>query len=267
MSLRRRADITRIGLIQIQCEKATIGQNLETMARYFEEAAERGVEIIGFPEMCLTGYAVPTKYPEAVISLEGPEVDQLLKLTERYSATVLAGLIEANPSGKPFITQIVVRRGVMQGFYRKITIEDEEVEWFSPGQDVPVFQSEGLTFGIAICADVGNKAVFAECARQGAKIVFELAAPGLYGEQATRNWQAGYEWWEGECRKHLSGYAREYGLWIAVATQAGRTVDEDFPGGGYVFGPTGERVYATADHLPGAVYLELDFEANRVVEL
>jgi hypothetical protein len=25
-------------------------------------------------------------------------------------------------------------------------------------------------------------------------------------------------------------------------TQAGRTVDEDFPGGGYIFSPTGERV-------------------------
>jgi predicted amidohydrolase len=132
---------------------------------------------------------------------------------------------------------------------------------------VPVFQSGGVTFGIAICADIENEQVFAECGRQGAHIVFELAAPGLYGEQATRNWQSGYAWWEGMCQNHLSRYARDYGLWIGVATQAGRTIDEDFPGGGYVFAPTGERIYTTADWLPGAVYVALDFETHQVVDL
>jgi hypothetical protein len=54
-----------------------------------------------------------------------------------------------------------------------------------------------------ICADIGNEQIFAECARQGAQIVFELAAPGLYGEQATRNWQSGFAWWEGECQNYF----------------------------------------------------------------
>jgi predicted amidohydrolase len=259
--------VIRIGLIQMHCEKGAIQQNLETIASTLEESAAHGVEMIGFPEMSLTGYAVPPRFPEAGIDLDGPEVAQLLKLTEPYPATVLVGLIEKNPAGLPFITQIVVRQGVLQGYYRKITIKDEETEWFSPGQGVPVFQAGGLTYGMAICADIGNEVVFAECARQGAKIVFELAAPGLYGEQATRDWQSGYAWWEGECQKHLSRYAQEYGLWIGVATQAGRTIDEDFPGGGYLFAPGGERMFATADWLPGAVYLALDFETQQGMKL
>jgi hypothetical protein len=65
----------------------------------------------------------------------------------------------------------------------------------------------------------------------------------------------------------LSRYAQTYGLWVGVATQTGRTIDEDFPGGGYVFSPKGERVYATVDYLPGAVYLKLNFENNQVVKL
>jgi predicted amidohydrolase len=155
----------------------------------------------------------------------------------------------------------------LQGYYRKTTIKDEEAEWFSEGKGVPVFQHAGLTFGIAICADIGNEAVFAACGQQGAQIVFELAAPGLYGEQETRNWQSGYEWWEGECQKYLSRYAQTFGFWIGVATQAGRTVDEDFPGGGYVFAPSGERVYATTDGSPGAVYLGIDLQTGQIVNL
>jgi predicted amidohydrolase len=248
----------------MRCEKGAIAENLQSIAQYLHAATERNIDILGFPEMSLTGYADPTRDPTVCLRLDGPEVGQLLELTRAYSGTVLVGLIEDNPAGKPFITQIAIRQGKLLGHYRKLTIKDEEAEWFSAGTEVPVFQHDTLTFGIAICADIGNEMVYAECARQGARLVFELAAPGLYGEQATRNWRSGYEWWEGECQKHLSDYARKYALWIGVATQAGRTSDEDFPGGGYVFAPNGQRVYATADWSPGAVYLALDFEKERV---
>ncbi len=259
--------MTRIGLVQMHCEKAAIGDNLKTIASCLQEADSRGVEILCFPEMSLTGYADPSKYPQAVIRLDGPEVDQLLNLTRPYATTILVGLIEQNPVGKPFITQIVVRQGALLGYYHKITIKDDEEKWFSPGQQVPVFQLGELTYGLALCADIQNETVFAKCREQGAPIVLELAAPGLYGEQATRNWKTGYAWWEGECKKYLSEYARKYGLWIGVATQAGRTVDEDFPGGGYVFAPSGERVYATRDGRPGVVYLELDLQTGQVKQL
>jgi len=257
----------KIGLIQMYCEKAAMADNLARISHYLDEAVTLNVDIVGLPEMNITGYADPTKYPEAIIRLDGPEVAQVLEMTRGKPVTVLAGLIEENPTGKPFITQIVVRDGQLLGHYRKVTIKDEEADWFSPGETVPVFSHNGLTFGLAICADIGNEQVYAECARQGAKIVFELAAPGLYGEQATRNWQSGFEWWEGECQKYLSQYTQTYGIWVAVATQAGRTIDEDFPGGGYVFAPDGQRLFATPDWSVGAVYLEIDMVTGRVSPL
>lgn len=257
----------RVGLIQMRCEKSAIAENMTQMARYFAQAVARDVDIVGFPEMSITGYADPTRYPDAILSLDGPQVAHIVEMTQGQPTTLLAGLIEANPRGKPFITHIAVRDGQLLGSYRKRTIKDEEAEWFSAGETVPVFEHGDLTFGVAICADIGNREVFAECARQGAQMVFELAAPGLYGEQATRNWRSGFEWWEGECQTHLSQYASEYGLWIAVATQAGRTIDEDFPGGGYVFAPDGRRLFATPDWSPGAVYIEIEFDTQRVQAL
>lgn len=256
--------MVRVGLIQMRCEKGAIAENLASLSRYLAEAAMRNVDIIGFPEMSITGYADPTRYPEAIVRLDGPEVAQVLEMTRGQSITVLAGLIEENPEGKPFITQIVARDGELLGCYRKKTIKDEEADWFVPGEVVSVFTHGDLTFGIAICADIGNQEVFAECARQGAQIVFELAAPGLYGEQATRNWRSGFEWWAGKCQKYLSQYTQEYGIWVVVATQAGRTVDEDFPGGGYVFAPDGQRLYATPDWSVGVVYLELGLDTHGV---
>jgi predicted amidohydrolase len=132
---------------------------------------------------------------------------------------------------------------------------NEEAAWFAPGQDpVPVFAHPATTFGVAICADIDSPAVFAESSRQGARLVFEAAAPGLYGSQAERDWRAGFEWWRGECMSKLGRYARDNGVHIAVATQAGRTVDEDFPGGGYLFAPDGACVAATPDWSEGVLY-------------
>ena len=257
----------KIGLIQMRCEKAAIAENLEQTARYIAEAAARGVDIVGFPEAGITGYVNPVRYPESVLRLDGPEVAQVIEMTRGHSTTVLAGLVEENPDGKPFITQIVARDGELLGFYRKIRNVEEDAEWYACGNVIPVFPHDDLIFGISICADIGAEKVFAECARQGAQIVFELAAPGLYGEQSTRDWRSGFAWWEGVCEKHLPGYASKYHIWIAVATQAGRTVDEDFPGGGYIYTPDGERVYATPGWSPGAVYLELDLDTYQVKEL
>src|SRR5215469_10160908 len=171
--------------------------------------------------------------------------------------TAIAGIVEANPEGKPFITQVVAFNGHFLDYYRKKTIITDEVVWFAPGASTAVFAHPKAVCGLAICADIENPAVFADNAALGARIIFEAAAPGLYGEQATRNWQTGYNWWRSECHTKLSQYARDQQVSIAVATQAGRTSDEDFPGGGYVFSPDGSCLSEALDWSEGMLYATL----------
>lgn len=258
----------RIGLIQMRSEKGAIEENLKAISGFIKEADKRGIDILGLPEASVTGYHNPTRYPQAIISTEGPEVDALLRMTRGRTPTVLAGLIEKNPAGKPFITHVVVHDGKITGPYRKRRLGGQpDTDWFSRGRKTIAFTYGDIKYGIAICADIAGENIFAEYARQGAQIVFELAAPGLHGEQSTRDWQRGYKWWERVCLRRLSRYAKKYGIWIAVATQAGRTKDEDFPGGGFVFNPDGNRVYTTKDWNPCEVYLEIDLKNGRITEL
>lgn len=250
----------RIGLVQMRCEKGDIAANLGAIAAYLRTGRERGIDmergidIMCFPEGSITGYVDPRRYPEAVLSLSDPAIAQFAALTRTGPVTALAGIIERNPDGLPYITQIVARDGEVLGFLRKRTIPEEAADLFAPATTAGVFAHPEIPFGIAICADIDNAALFAEHARGGARVIFEVAAPGLYGDQATRDWAAGYDWWEGKCATKLGRYAREYGVYIAIATQAGRTRDEDFPGGGYVFGPDGQRLSATADWSEGVLY-------------
>ncbi|MGH2485617.1 MAG: carbon-nitrogen hydrolase family protein, partial [Ktedonobacterales bacterium] len=144
-----------LGLIQMRCEKGDLAGNLATTARYLDEGRERDVEMMVFPEASLTGYVDPSRAPGAVIALDHSAIAEFLALTRRAPAmTILAGVIEANPAGPPFITQLVARTGALVGVYRKRTIPDEEAHLFTPAQTPGVFTHDGLRFGVAICADI-----------------------------------------------------------------------------------------------------------------
>jgi predicted amidohydrolase len=252
----------KIALVQMCSEKGDIPANLSATRAYIAEAEATGAEVIAFPEMSLTGYLDPLRWPSAVLALDSEPVKELARMTHGSNLTVLAGIVERNPDGKPFITQVVAQGGEVVGCYRKQTIPSDESGWFAPGSGGSLFEHQGIPFGIAICADIDCADVFSTQAQAGAVVIFECASPGLYGEQASRNWQSGYDWWRGECAAKLGRYARESGVYIAVATHAGRTVDEDFPGGGYLIDPTGVCVTETPDWSEQVLYATIPVEAG-----
>lgn len=247
-----------LGLVQMHCPKGEAQTNLTTTQKYIKEAASKNVDFICFPEMSITGYINSNNFPEALLSLDSSEITRFIKMTENNNVTAIAGIAEKNPNGQPFITQIIAHRGALLGYYRKINIVKDEKGLFSSGSKISIFNHPLLKFGVSVCADIDKREIFEEYTKQGAKIIFESAAPGLYGAQATRNWQSGFNWWKNECWTKLGTYARTYKIYIAVATQAGRTIDEDFPGGGYVFNPSGETIYSTPDWKDGILYADID---------
>jgi predicted amidohydrolase len=242
----------KLALAQMRCEKGDWAGNLERVERYMEQARAEGCDIVVFPEMSLSGYCTPARFPESVQALDSEWLERFVRLTKQYGIAASAGFIEANPEGKPFITQVLAQDGRMIGSYRKRHIVDEEVEWFSAGEHTPVFHLKlphsEIAVALAVCADSDNPAVFADAARGGAQIVLHSSAPGLYGRRTDEaSWQAGFDWYKSYLGERLPGYAREYESYIAVATQTGATLDEDFPGGSFVFGPGGECLLASPD--------------------
>lgn len=247
----------KIGLVQMNCEKTAIERNLLIMDEYLSICKTNKVDIVCFPEMNITGYIDPNQHPNAVLSLDHKAIKQVIQYSGLYSLCIIAGFVENNPEGKPYINQFVSHNGKLLGYYRKKTIKDEEADWFSSGDQQPTFSVLGLTFGLSICADIDDPNIFGEYAQKGVKIVFESAAPGLNGEQENRNWLSGYNWWRNNCIEKLGKYASEESIFIGVATQSGRTIDEDFPGGGYLFNPHGECLAESRDWGANVLYVQI----------
>ena len=247
----------KLALVQMRCEKAAIGDNVRRMETFLNRAENLSADIICFPEMNITGYVTPRKFPGAVIGWGDPRLDPLFAWSEGSPASIIAGITERNSDGMPFVSQSVIRGGKVVGSYRKINIAADEAMMFSSGSEVLVSEHGGVKFGVLTCADQDREDLFALCAGKGARLVLLPSAPGLFGAQARRNWRSGYEWWRETCRNGIGSYAKRLGIWTASTSQAGRTIDEDFPGGGYIFDDHGRMVVETEDWSEGMIVGEL----------
>ncbi len=253
----------KIALAQMRCEKGDWEGNLRRTGELMAEAAAQGCEVVVFPEMGLSGYCFDEHYTQAARPLDSPSVRRFVELTARYSVAASGGFIEANGQDKPFVAQVLAQHGRVVGVYRKVHIVGEEAELFSPGTQMPVFklpvQDGELTCALAICADSDRPDLFARFAEQGARVVFHSSAPGLYGRRTDEaSWRAGYDWYRGYLGERLPGYARDNNLTIAIATQCGATVDEDFPGGSFVFNRDGACLACTEDYREALLVYDLD---------
>lgn len=247
----------KLALVQMTSEKGTIRDNVRRSIAFLNQAAGRHADIVCFPEMNITGYVAPPKFPEAVIAWDDPRLDPLYGWSKGNPATVIAGIVERNPKGTPFISQGIIRGGNLVSSYRKINIVGDEALMFSPGFETLVSDHDGEKFGLLVCADQDREDLFCQCAQSGARIVLLPSAPGLFGAQARRDWKSGYDWWRGECINGIGSYARRLGIWTASTSQAGRTIDEDFPGGGYIFDDCGRLAAETAGWSEGMIFYDI----------
>jgi predicted amidohydrolase len=246
-----------LGLVQMRCQKGAIEYNIISMYKYLEECRNKGVDIVCFPEMNISGYINPMKYSNALLSMFHPSIQRIADMSFLYQTIIIAGFAEKNYEGKPYITQFVAKDGKIEGCYRKRTLQGDQSKWFSPGTKPFMFKYSGYNLGLALSQDIYDERIFKEYAKKGASLVFESAAPGLSDGQGVRDWEPGFSCWKNECQSKLGKYAAEDGIFIAAATQAGRTCDEVFPGGGYVFAPDGKCIYETEDRKEGMLVAKI----------
>ena len=103
----------RVAAVQMEHAAGDKQANLAKVCAFVEKAAKQNVELIIFPECCLTGYWFLrhlardelVKLAEPVF--DGPSSQALLDLAKGHNMTVGAGLVELTDEGKLFNTYVV----------------------------------------------------------------------------------------------------------------------------------------------------------------
>jgi predicted amidohydrolase len=131
---------------------------LSRVEHFSQLAVAENVQLIAFPEMCLTGYwHVRHLSREAVEALaepvpDGPTTQHLRQLSRRHNLLIGAGLIEKAGNGRLFNTYVLCDTDGSVHFHRKIHCFVSE--YMDSGDSYTVFDSSlGYKIGILICYD------------------------------------------------------------------------------------------------------------------
>jgi predicted amidohydrolase len=246
----------RVLLAAITCEKGEIETNLARHVSALNDAREAGCDLAVFPEFSLTGSVDPTRHPERAVGLDDSAVQRMVAAAHDARVGALFGLAERR-GNEFFITQAYAISRRIAGVQRKRHLGEDEVG-FGVSSETAVFEYGAARFGAIICAESGPDFTWDANTAAGASVTFLCAAPGLYGRRTDKtSWRAGIEWWESDGLANARRNAQRLGQWVGMATQAGATVDEDFPGIAALIAPTGEIVERTPDWRPGSLIVDI----------
>jgi predicted amidohydrolase len=147
---------------------SSVDENLATITRLAQKAAAGGAQLVVFPEASMHQCMSPAnELREAAEPLDGPFVTALSDTARSLGATLVVGMYEARPDGKPFNTVVAVGPDGLVARHRKFLVydafgfrESDYVEVAEPSADL--FSVGGLTVGLITCYEIR----FPECARR-----------------------------------------------------------------------------------------------------
>jgi predicted amidohydrolase len=148
----------RAGSVQFNHVPGDKEANLRTIGLFARQAANRGVRLLVFPEMCITGYWHVRKLGRADIEAlsesvpEGPSTRKLLRLSEQYGLALGAGLIERSKEGRLYNTYVVAMPNGQTARHRKLHCFISE--HMASGDAYTVFDiPQGARVGVLTCYD------------------------------------------------------------------------------------------------------------------
>ena len=245
--------------------------NLGIIETFVQRGTKEDVDLIVFPEMCITGYwHVRNLSKEQVSTLSenipsGPSTQKLLALARQYRMTVGAGLIEIAEDGKLYNTYVAAMSDGTYAAHRKLHCFINP--YMASGDTYTVFTDpNGVKMGILICYD--NNII--ENARitslMGAEVLLaphqtggcNSPSPRCMGTIDTKLWD-NKDFYFKELEKEFSGpkgrewllrwlpsRAHDNGMFLIFSNGVGKDDDEVRTGNAMILDPYGEIIAETS---------------------
>lgn len=220
----------RIAMVVCNCPVGLIADNLAAMENWVSRAVAKKAAIVCFPELNISGYSSRPEILGYAQTIPGPASDRVITLAVESGVTLLAGLVEKDDAGRYYASHMVAEPDGALGIYRKLHIAPPEQPHFTAGDQIPLFESKGITFGIQLCYDAHFPELSSHMAQKGAELIF-LPHASPRGDAASK-----HQSW----MRHLPARAYDNSLFVAAVNQTGPNgLGLTFPGNGVILGPSG----------------------------
>lgn len=179
----------RVAATQLESVAGDKEANLTLMKGFVEQGAQQDIEMLVFPELCITGCWFLVKLSRKELEelaepvFAGPSSQQLLAWAKEYNMTIGAGLVEIADDGALYNTYVVAMPDGQMARHRKIHCFVSE--YMASGSEYTVFDTpHGVRVGILICYDNNITENVRMTALKGAEV---LLAPHQTGGCETKN--------------------------------------------------------------------------------
>jgi len=224
--------LIRIALAQINTTVGDLRGNTDRIIRYMKRAVRAGADIVAFPELALTGYP-----PEDLLLKPQFIRDNLSCLERVIKATgdivSIVGFVDRNDG--IYNAAAVISDHRLIDVYHKIHLPNygvfDEYRYFKPGNRYPVYDMDGIKFGINICEDIWREDTPAEVqASSGADLIINInASPYHMGKTSQR-------------QEIVRSLAKRCGVTIAYLNLIGGQDELVFDGGSFVIDNDGRTL-------------------------
>ncbi|HLF11669.1 MAG TPA: carbon-nitrogen hydrolase family protein [Gammaproteobacteria bacterium] len=215
----------KIAAVQVASVRGDIDGNIATHAAAMTAAAGRGISLLVFPELSLTGYELDLAADLAITGTDR-KLEPLRALARRHSMDIVVGAPLRDGAEKPKLGAIVIRSSGASEAYHKMHLGGDEPSYFVPGNEPLLLAVGGYKVGIAICADSSRATHPESYATSGAKIY----AAGVFLTA---------EWYETDVPR-LAKYAESYEMLTVMANHAASVGSYESVGKSAVWAPKGE---------------------------
>lgn len=148
----------RAASVQFQHRANDKDYNLNVIENFISRAADAGVQILAFPEMCITGYWHVRHLPDSDIAAlaepiaTGPSLARIRPWAQRHNMAIGVGLIEQGEDGRYYNAYAVCLPDGQTHVHRKLHAFEHPL--LAKGNNFTVFDTPwGVRIGILICWD------------------------------------------------------------------------------------------------------------------
>jgi len=168
---------------QIICRTGDLEHNFAQVEELTAQAVAVGVRLILFGEGALTGYVFTEENLAKALSVNGEAASRLLKLAKENDIVVAPGTLEKSKQGL-HVSQFVAfpdGRLLVQRKHR-LTPTEQEAGIIPGSEERELFEVDGVSFAVCICADSGLPGIRNKLAARGCQVYLGPSAGGGGGE-------------------------------------------------------------------------------------
>lgn len=241
-----------IALAQIDVAFANPGANFEKVSQYVAQAAQAHADVVVFPEMWNTGYALDQL--ATLADPEGRHTQELLQeLAQQYQINIVGGSVATKRDRDFFNTSYVVDdQGQLVSTYDKVHLFGlmNEGQYITAGQTENHFQLAGVPSIGVICYDIRFPEWLRTNARHGANVLYVSAE---WPQPRIAQWET-----------LLKARAIENQAFVVAVNRVGDDPANHFNGHSLVIDPLG-NVIANAGETEKLTLADVDFSQIEAV--